>query len=140
MNRKRARDLTDFAISKFRIKGKNDSPVESLSGGNQQRVLLSFLPEAPTLLLLENPTRGLDLDSANWVWNYLHEFAKTHNTAIVFSSAELDDIMAVADRVMVFFDGTLLLDTPTDATTPEALGSAIAGRVDADAIPAGRAS
>jgi len=114
-------------IEKFRIKGTADANVESLSGGNQQRLLLSFLPKTPLLLLLENPTRGLDMDSAQWVWEYLHMCCKD-KTGIVFSSPELDEILMVADRVLVFFNGAIIRDVTTDETDIQDLGRAIAGK------------
>jgi general nucleoside transport system ATP-binding protein len=117
----------DSRINNFRIKGTSNSTVESLSGGNQQRLLLSFLPKAPRLLLLENPTRGLDMDSANWVWQHLLSYCKK-STGIIFSSPELDEILMVADRVLVFFDGEIVKDVRTDETDAHELGSAIAGR------------
>jgi len=114
-------------IADFRIKAEPESLVESLSGGNQQRLLLSFLPEDPVLLLLDNPTRGLDMESVLWVWEYLHAYS-THNACLVFSSSELDEILTNADRVLVFFDGAVIKDTPTDQTDAHELGRAIAGK------------
>jgi ABC-type uncharacterized transport system ATPase subunit len=115
-------------IDDFRIKGTPETPVESLSGGNQQRLLLSFLPSDPILLLLENPTRGLDMESVHWVWQHLHRYCAT-NTSIIFSSAELDEILMVADRVLVFFNGSIIKDVRTDETDINELGRAIAGKV-----------
>jgi ABC-type uncharacterized transport system ATPase subunit len=114
-------------IADFRIKAEPESFVESLSGGNQQRLLLSFLPPDPVLLLLENPTRGLDMESVLWVWEYLHQYC-THQASIVFSSSEIDEILANADRVLVFFDGAVIKDTRTDQTDVHELGRAIAGK------------
>ncbi len=116
-------------IETFRITGKPESPVESLSGGNQQRLLLSFLSEDPVLLLLENPTRGLDLESAHWVWEHLQKYCE-RSTSIVFSSSELDEILMVADRVPVFFDGAIVKDVKACETDVHELGRAIAGKVD----------
>ena len=115
-------------IESFRIKGGPRTPVEGLSGGNQQRLLLSFLPPDPTLLLLENPTRGLDLESVNWVWQHLQSYCRK-GTGIVFSSPELDEILMVADRVLVFFNGRIILDVAAAETDVQKLGSAIAGKV-----------
>lgn len=114
-------------IASFRIKGLPESRVESLSGGNQQRLLLSFLPENPSLLLLENPTRGLDMESVHWVWQYLQKYCD-QDTGIVFSSSELDEILMVADRVLVFFNGSIIKDVKSDETSVNDLGRAIAGK------------
>ncbi len=115
-------------IENFRIIGTPESPVESLSGGNQQRLLLSFLSQNPVLLLLENPTRGLDVESAHWVWQHLRKYCDQH-TSIVFSSSELDEILMVADRVLVFFEGRIIKDVQTRETDVRELGRAIAGKV-----------
>ena len=115
-------------IDQFRIKGQPDSAVEALSGGNQQRLLLSFLPDKPVLLLLENPTRGLDIESVNWVWQHLHTYCG-QKTSIVFSSPELDEILMVADRVLVFFNGRIIKEVEASKTNVQDLGRAIAGKV-----------
>lgn len=115
-------------IRAFQVAGTPESTVESLSGGNQQRLLLSFLPEEPELLLLENPTRGLDMESVHWVWGHLDACA-SRGAAIVFSSSELDEILMVADRVLVFFDGRVIADERPEDTDALELGRAIAGKV-----------
>jgi simple sugar transport system ATP-binding protein len=115
-------------IANFRIKGLPASAVEELSGGNQQRLLLSFLPANPVLLLLENPTRGLDLESVNWVWQHLHTYCGK-KTSIVFSSPELDEILMVADRVVVFFNGRIIKEVEASNTDAQELGRAIAGKI-----------
>jgi simple sugar transport system ATP-binding protein len=114
-------------IAGFRIVGTADTRVESLSGGNQQRLMLSFLPSSPKLLLLDNPTRGLDVESAAWVWNHLL-FLNRQGAAIVFSSSELDEILSVAHRILVFFEGRIIADLPADRSDSRQLGLAIAGR------------
>ncbi|MBN1637177.1 MAG: ATP-binding cassette domain-containing protein, partial [Deltaproteobacteria bacterium] len=115
-------------IDTFNVIGRPQSVVESLSGGNQQRLLLSFLPHNPVLLLLENPTRGLDMESMRWVWDHLHTYC-TKKTSIIFSSSELDEIVMVADRVLVFYEGRVIKDVRTEETSSLELGRAIAGRV-----------
>ncbi len=116
-------------IADFRIQGGGpDTAAVSLSGGNQQRLLLSFLSANPVLLLLENPTRGLDIESAHWVWGHLQSRCSDTRAAIVFSSAELDEILMVADRVLVFFDGRIIKDVRTSETDVGQLGLAIAGK------------
>jgi simple sugar transport system ATP-binding protein len=108
--------------------GRPSSKVESLSGGNQQRLLLALLTTHPRLLLLEQPTRGLDLESARWVWERLIEYANK-GAGVVFSSAELEEILEVADRVLVFYNGSVVRDVRTCDTSMGELGQAIAGKV-----------
>ncbi len=102
--------------------------AESLSGGNQQRLLLALMPSDPLILLLEHPTRGLDMESFRWVWQQLMAHA-ARGTSVIFSSAELDEVLEVADRVLVFFNGRVVKDVKICDTTPTELGEAIAGRV-----------
>ena len=127
LNRVKAGEKAGQNIEKFRIMGRAESTAASLSGGNQQRLLLSFLPQKPTLLLLENPTRGLDLESAHWVWEHLQTYCEA-GTGIVFSSSELDEILMVAHRVLVFFNGRVIKEVAADQTDVNALGRALAGK------------
>lgn len=113
-------------IRDYRIKGLPETAVEELSGGNQQRLLLSQLPAGSRLLLLDNPTRGLDMESGRWVWQRLVEHAR-NGAAILFASPEIDEILAVAVRVLVFFNGRLVLDVPATEAVRGRLGQAIAG-------------
>jgi simple sugar transport system ATP-binding protein len=122
-----AQRRAEQGIERFRIRGSPLSVAESLSGGNQQRLLLALLPANPSLLLLEHPTRGLDMDSVQWVWEKLMAYAD-EGTSIVFSSAELDEIFQMADRVLVFFNGVVVKDVRTCDTTMEELAKAIAGK------------
>ena len=114
-------------IKKFRVMGTSESIVESLSGGNQQRLLLSLLSKDSKLLLLEQPTRGLDVESANWVWWHLHKYC-LRKTSVFFSSSDLDEILMVADRVLVFFDGRIVKDVRKDETNIDELTRAIVGK------------
>ncbi|NNK84152.1 MAG: ATP-binding cassette domain-containing protein [Desulfobacterales bacterium] len=118
----------DKGIELFKIVGTPSSTVESLSGGNQQRLLLALMSTSPDLLLLEQPTRGLDMESARWVWQQLISYAHK-GAGIIFSSAELEEILLVADRVLIFFNGTVVKDAKTRDTNLNELGRAIAGKV-----------
>lgn len=114
-------------IRHFNIIGRPDSAVEALSGGNQQRTLLALLPPGLRVLLLEHPTRGLDVESANWIWQQLLA-RREEGTAILFISADLDELLERSDRIVVFFGGRM--SAPLDArdTTVEQLGYLIAGK------------
>jgi simple sugar transport system ATP-binding protein len=120
------------AIATHAIKGGPDTLVEDLSGGNQQRLLLSLIPEEVRLILMENPTRGLDAQSTAWTWRHLHR--RLHDDgAIVFASPDLEELMTQATRILVFYNGEIVLDTPTRATDYRTLSRAITGQVKAAA-------
>ncbi|MDJ0961433.1 MAG: ATP-binding cassette domain-containing protein [Acidimicrobiia bacterium] len=109
------------------IKGTKESVAESLSGGNQQRLLLAMMPDDVRLLLMEHPTRGLDIESADWVWTQLLA-RRESGTAIVFASADLDELLRYSDRIAVFFSGNVLRIVDAGTTTPDELGFLIGGK------------
>jgi len=114
-------------IDEFSIKGTPGSTVESLSGGNQQRLLLAMTPPGLRLLLMEHPTRGLDIESADWVWTRLLQ-RREEGTAILFASADLDELLRYSDRIMVFFAGRVLRVLDARETDGEMLGHLIGGK------------
>jgi general nucleoside transport system ATP-binding protein len=114
-------------IERFSIRGTPASTADSLSGGNQQRLLLALTPPDVRLLLMEHPTRGLDIESADWVWTQLQE-RRRQGTAIVFASADLDELLRYSDRILVFFSGRVLRELDARATTGEDLGRLIGGK------------
>lgn len=122
-----ARREAEGKIADYSIVGSADSTAESLSGGNQQRLLLAMTPPDVRLLLMEHPTRGLDIESADWVWTQLLE-RRDAGTAIVFASADLDELLRYSDRILVFFAGEVLRVLDARATTGEELGHLIGGK------------
>lgn len=114
-------------IQKFQIKGNPSNQSEELSGGNQQRLLLSLQREPANVLLLENPTRGLDIESANWIWRLLRERCEK-GTAIIFSSADLEELLFYSDRILVFYGGHVSKPLPGEKLDESKLGSMIGGK------------
>ena len=129
-----ARALAEEQIDHFTIKGFETSTAESLSGGNQQRLLLAMLPPELTLLLMEHPTRGLDIESADWVWEQLLK-RREDGTAIVFASADLDELLRYSDRILVFFSGRVIGELDANATNVDEIGMLIGGRQSAAESP-----
>lgn len=122
-----ARQRARANITEFNIKGRPSSTVESLSGGNQQRTLLALLPPKLRLLIMEHPTRGLDVESALYIWGKLLA-RREEGTAIIYSSADLDEILQYSDRIVVCFGGQVTAVVPTVTTSVTELGYLIAGR------------
>lgn len=119
---------TQQAIALFNIRGTPASKVERLSGGNQQRTQLALLPVPLDLLLMEHPTRGLDIESALWVWQQL--IARCEGgTTILFMSSDLDEIMQYSDRVLVFSGGDVSEPIDAKTLTVDRLGQMIGGRL-----------
>jgi simple sugar transport system ATP-binding protein len=125
-----ARRSAEERIEASQIRGRADSTADSLSGGNQQRLLLAMAPPGLELLLMEHPTRGLDIESADWVWSRLLE-RRHEGTAVVFASSDLDELLRYSDRIVVFFAGRILTVVEAAATSGEELGYLIGGRTPA---------
>jgi simple sugar transport system ATP-binding protein len=127
IDRGAAVSLAAERIKAFNIKGTPTSTVESLSGGNQQRMLLALLRTPLSLILLEHPTRGLDIESTMYVWAKLKERC-AQGTAIVFISADLDEVLQYSDRVVVFFAGRVSPPLIAGSLSVEELGELIGGK------------
>lgn len=123
----KARSRAEKQVEHFTIKGTEASTAESLSGGNQQRLLLAMLPPQLSLLLMEHPTRGLDIESADWVWDQLLG-RRAHGTSIVFASADLDELLRYSDRILVFFSGRVIGELDAANTNVDEIGMLIGGR------------
>ncbi|MEM6527455.1 MAG: ATP-binding cassette domain-containing protein [Chloroflexota bacterium] len=121
-----ARQTMKEQIKHYDIRGKATDPIEALSGGNQQRVLMALLPEQPVALVLENPTRGLDVDSARWIWEQLLR-RRNVGTGIVFGSPDLDELVAYSDRIFVFYAGQVVEVPDVRKTSVDELGRMIGG-------------
>lgn len=122
-----ARTAAQAGIAEFNIKGAPASVVEGLSGGNQQRALLALLPPALKLLAMEHPTRGLDVESAIYIWSKLLK-RRAEGTAILFATADLEELLRYSDRVLVFFAGEIMAVLRAADATVEQLGALIGGK------------
>jgi general nucleoside transport system ATP-binding protein len=127
INWEKGRHLTQKRITEFNVKGTPANTVESLSGGNQQRALLALLRDELSLLLLEHPTRGLDIDSTIYIWSKLKERCQ-RGTSILFVSSDLEEILQYSDRVLVFFSGKVTPPMDASTLTTEKLGELIGGK------------
>ncbi len=107
--------------------------VANLSGGNQQKVVLGReLCEEPRLIVISQPTRGLDIGSTEYVWERLLE-QRARGCAVLLVSSELDEIRALSDRIAVLFEGRVVATLPAAQATEERLGLLMAGH--AEGVP-----
>jgi simple sugar transport system ATP-binding protein len=103
-----------------------DMTVGTLSGGNQQKVIVAReLGRDVRLLVANQPTRGLDVGSIEFVHNEIVA-ARDHGTAVLICSTELDEIYALADRIVVMYEGQIAGERPPTVSIEE-LGLLMAG-------------
>ena len=82
--------------------------VRNLSGGNQQKVVLGrWLLTEPQILLLDEPTRGIDVGSKREMYGFMSDFAKKGHGVIMISS-EVPEVLGMSDRILVFRDGRMV--------------------------------
>ena len=111
-------------------------PTSAFSGGNQQKIVLAReLDRHPDLLLIGQPTRGVDIGAIEFIHRRLVAL-RDAGKAIVLVSVELDEILALADRIVVMHDGNIAGELPRAAATERTLGLLMAGAAD----PAGSAA
>lgn len=93
-------------MDQMRVRGNRVAPVSSLSGGNQQKVLLArVLAQQPSVLLLDEPTKGVDIGVKVEIHQMLRRLAADQGLTVIVVSSEEEEILAVADDVVVFNDG-----------------------------------
>lgn len=100
---------TDLLIKEHDVRtAKPDTQMSSLSGGNQQRLIVARESQlSPHALVVENPTRGLDIRAAARVRTTISDMAKSNRTAVVYYSSDLDEVLSIATRVVACFQGNV---------------------------------
>lgn len=106
LNFKSIKDRSKEEIQALRIKtSSEENQIKNLSGGNQQKAILArWMEKNMKLLFLDEPTRGIDIHAKGEIYNLIRSMADKGLTVVIVSS-EIDEILAVADRVMVMFEG-----------------------------------
>lgn len=123
LNDKYARQFTHQIENQFSVvMDRMDNPFRSLSGGNQQKVILGreLLLDTP-FVLLDQPTRGLDVGSIEYVHELILKM-KAQKRAILLISADLEELFRIADRILVLHRGQIVADLPTEETNIEEVG------------------
>ena len=128
MNRDAIRARAARLIQQFDVRPANpDLAARNFSGGNQQKIVVAReIEEKPALLLVGQPTRGVDIGAIEFIHRRLIEM-RDAGAAILLVSVELDEIMALSDRIVVMFDGRIMGERAPDRTTAQELGMLMAG-------------
>ena len=120
VDRVRVSDLAERMVKLLDIRlSRNSQAAESLSGGNQQKVVLGkWLSMSPSLLLLDEPTRGIDIGAKAEIYKLLEDLAKS-GAAILVASSEMQEVLGIADRVVVMCEGNIAGELNPHACTEE---------------------
>jgi ribose transport system ATP-binding protein len=113
---------TDEMIAAMRIRTPNaDQVVQYLSGGNQQKVVLGkWLALGPRVLLLDEPTRGIDVGAKEEIYQLMEKLAED-GVAILFVSSEMEEVLGMSDRTLVMHEGRLTGELARDQLSEEAI-------------------
>ncbi|NME80144.1 ABC transporter ATP-binding protein [Rhodococcus sp. 105337] len=128
LSRNAVRDRAERIIAALSVKASSPRTLAgTLSGGHAQRVVLGrVLDGAPDVLVVAQPTRGLDVGATEFVWDTLVEH-RARGAAILLISSDLDEICSLADRVVVLYRGRIVAEFDEGPFDREALGSAMGG-------------
>ena len=118
-NRK-ARKFSEECVRDFSVKTAGvNVPMVSLSGGNQQKIVIAkWLKTVPRLLIMDEPTAGVDIGAKGEVIEIVREYASNGN-GVLFISSEMSELLAVCDRIIVYCDGTLTEEYTRESITGE---------------------
>jgi rhamnose transport system ATP-binding protein len=120
----------DWALRLQLKYGKLTNPVWTLSGGNQQKaVLAKWLARKPTLLIVDEPTRGIDVGTKAEVHRLLSELA-AQGVAVLMISSELPEVLGMADRIVVLFEGRVMREFARADASEDAIMHAATGLVE----------
>jgi len=112
-----------------------DQLVGALSGGNQQKVVLAkWLASKPRILILDEPTRGIDIGAKVEVHRIISELAAS-GLGIILISSDLPEVLAMSDRIVVFHEGRITAEIPRDRATQERIMFAATGKFGGDDPP-----
>jgi ABC-type sugar transport system ATPase subunit len=121
-----AREVERF-VNRIQIKiGRASDPITSLSGGNQQKVILArWLMKQSRILILDEPTRGIDVRAKLEIQHLLRELSE-QGLSIVYVSSELQELLDVSDRILVMHEGQVKgVETAEEATQESLLALAV---------------
>ncbi len=126
-----ARAILEYAagiVRKFDVRTRSvNTETKNLSGGNQQKVVLGReIDQGPRVLIAAQPTRGLDVGATEYIHHALLE-QRARGVAILLISAELEEILALSDRIVVIYEGRIIGEVPSDREYTQRIGLMMAG-------------
>ena len=132
LNESREAEITKLMIEQMRVKTPSSRQVvRYLSGGNQQKVVLGkWLAMEPRVLLLDEPTRGIDVGAKQEIYGLMEDLAE-RGVAILFVSSELEEVMGMSDRTLVMHEGQITGELLREQLSEEAIMQLATGNPEA---------
>jgi L-arabinose transport system ATP-binding protein len=120
VRRRQEQRIVDDLVARLRVKTPSiEQAVRKLSGGNQQKVVLArWLARDPDVLILDEPTRGVDVGAKAEIYRLIDELA-AQGMGVIFISSELPEILGVSDRIVVMQHGQVTGELPAEGATEE---------------------
>lgn len=132
ISNQKERQATEDEIRRLSIKTPGQhANIDALSGGNQQKVVLArCLLTKPDVLLLDEPTRGIDVGAKSEIYTLMNEIV-ANGTGIIMASSELPELLAMCDRILVMHEGRISREVDSSEASQVAVMSAATGQVEA---------
>jgi ABC-type sugar transport system ATPase subunit len=137
IDRRAETTLAEDSVQQFQIRASSVEQIaEKLSGGNQQKVVLAkWLATRPRVLIMDEPTRGIDIGAKSEIHRLMSELAQ-QGLAVLMISSELPEIMGMSDRILVMREGTIVAEFSRAEATQEMVATAMMS-ASADTLVAG---
>jgi ABC-type sugar transport system ATPase subunit len=135
LNDRRMEDTATQYVQKLNIATESiDKKVFDLSGGNQQKVVLAkWLATEPKLLILDDPTRGIDVGAKNEVYHLIKELAE-QGISILFSSSEIDEVLGLSNRILVMRLGRIIREFAHEHASKAEVMRYVSGDIDLNSV------
>jgi ribose transport system ATP-binding protein len=135
LDRQRERQVAAAEVARFRVKTPSlERPVVNLSGGNQQKVVLGkWLAMTPRVLILDEPTRGIDVGAKADIYRHMAELS-AQGLAILMVSSEMEEVLGMSDRVVVMHERRIRGILPRAGLTAERVAALMTGQAQAAAV------
>jgi rhamnose transport system ATP-binding protein len=121
------KELAKKSIDQFSIKAySGEQATNKLSGGNQQKVVLSkWLASKPKVLIMDEPTRGVDVGAKSEIHRLMSKLVAEEGLAILMISSELPEVLGMSDRILVMREGEIVAEFSRSEATQEKIGAAM---------------
>jgi ribose transport system ATP-binding protein len=122
ITKRKEKKIVSSYIDRLKIKLSNpEHPVSSLSGGNQQKIVVgNWLATDPKVILFDEPTRGIDVEAKQQIFQIMWDLCK-ENISSIFVSTELEELVEVCHRILVIRHGEIVCETKPEEITPDVL-------------------